>query len=310
MNRPLLKVTHLLLALVFFVVLPLAGCQPGAQPDVKVEKVEPQTVSVGETLAISGDGFSDKSDDVVVKVGASQAQVKSSGSKLLVVELPKELQPGSYDVVVTNRKTGRSAQPIKLQVVEPKTAEVAKHKIITVPAGTKLIVRTVDSISSEKNRVGDTFLLTLDQPLMVNGEAVAAKGSEVVGRVTHVKDPGRVKGRAEIAFTLVELRTGGDKRTYRLATGEFHSRAPATKKRDAMMIGIGAGIGTAIGAIAGGRKGAAIGAGAGAGAGTGAVLLTKGKQVVIPSESRLSFRLSQPLEVQIKESQVATSAQK
>jgi hypothetical protein len=75
------------------------------------------------------------------------------------------------------------------------------------------------------------------------------------------------------------------------------SPSPATKKRDAAIIGGGAGLGAAIGAIAGGKKGAGIGAAVGGGAGTGTVLATKGKELNYPPETRLSFTLASPLEI-------------
>jgi hypothetical protein len=70
-----------------------------------------------------------------------------------------------------------------------------------------------------------------------------------------------------------------------------------TKGDDAKKVGIGAGVGAIIGAIAGGGKGAAIGAGVGAGAGGGAVAATRGKPAEIASETRLTFRLLDPVEV-------------
>ncbi len=283
------------LGLGILVLASLPACQREAPADVKVEKVEPEEATAGATITVSGDGFSDESSGNMVRIGEAEAQVKSSGPNMLVVQVPEGLQPGTHELTVTNHKTERTSQPVRLRVVEP----APEVKIVTIPAGRRLIVRTVDSISSEKNRPGDTFLLTLDEPLVVNGLLVAPKGSEVIGRVVHVKEPGRVKGRAEIGFTLVQLRPPKSDRKFELVTNNFYSRAQATKKRDALIIGGGAGIGTAIGAIAGGGKGAAIGAGAGAAAGTGTVLLTRGKQVVIPSETRFRFQLRRPVEVQM-----------
>jgi hypothetical protein len=66
-------------------------------------------------------------------------------------------------------------------------------------------------------------------------------------------------------------------------------------KRTATMLGGGAALGTLIGAVAGGGKGAAVGALAGAAAGTGAEVLTKGKAVQVPAESKLRFKLDREL---------------
>ena len=68
-------------------------------------------------------------------------------------------------------------------------------------------------------------------------------------------------------------------------------------KRTAVMAGGGAGLGALIGGLAGGGKGAAIGALAGGGAGTAGAAFTGSKDIVLPAESALSFKLEQPLEI-------------
>jgi hypothetical protein len=50
--------------------------------------------------------------------------------------------------------------------------------------------------------------------------------------------------------------------------------------------------GTLIGAIAGGGKGAAIGALLGGAAGAGTQVLTRGKELNVPAETELAFRLN------------------
>ncbi|MEZ5400439.1 MAG: hypothetical protein R2729_12275 [Bryobacteraceae bacterium] len=132
---------------------------------------------------------------------------------------------------------------------------------------------------------------TLAAPLSLDGKTVAPRGAKVLLRVVESSDGGRVKGRARIAIRVAEI-AGRDVRT-----GIYAVEARATKKKDAAKIGIGSGIGAAIGAIAGGGKGAAIGAGAGAGAGTGVVLATHGDPAVIPAESVITFRLTEPLQL-------------
>jgi len=70
------------------------------------------------------------------------------------------------------------------------------------------------------------------------------------------------------------------------------------KKRDIVAIGGGSALGALIGGIAGGGKGAAIGAGAGAGAGTVGAAATGKKEISLPAESHLTFRLSRSVTVQ------------
>jgi hypothetical protein len=193
---------------------------------------------------------------------------------------------GCGDVQPAAALPGAKIKPVKVHI-----------DVVTVPAGTPLNVRMIEGISSGQSHMGDTVLLALDQPLVVNGRVVASEGSEVLGRVTQVEDAGRVTGTASIAFALVQLKRDGD--TYPLETGNVSSEAQSTKGRDAVTIGGAAGIGTAIGGVLGGKKGAIIGAGAGGAAGTGVVLATRGKEIEIPAGTRFSFLLSRSIEVKM-----------
>ena len=69
-------------------------------------------------------------------------------------------------------------------------------------------------------------------------------------------------------------------------------------KRSAVLIGGGAGVGAALGGIFGGGKGAAIGALAGGGAGTAGAAYTGNKEIQLPAESTLTFRVKQSIQVQ------------
>ncbi len=85
-----------------------------------------------------------------------------------------------------------------------------------------------------------------------------------------------------------------------MRTNSWVAVAPATKKKDALTIGIPAAGGAVIGALVDGKKGAAIGSAAGGGAGTAVVLSTRGKDAHISSGATLAVRLSEPLTVRIE----------
>jgi hypothetical protein len=178
----------------------------------------------------------------------------------------------------------------------PEPAPLPEPQLVTVPEGTEIVVRMVNTLSTNRNLPGDTFEATLEQPLAVSGWLVAPKGSRVEGRVLESKKAGRVKGVAELSFNLVSLTTAEGK-TVDIATAALGQAGEKSRGEDMKRIGWGAGIGAIIGAIAGGGKGAAIGAGTGAGAGAGTVLVTRGETVVVPTETRVTFRLLEPLEV-------------
>ena len=174
--------------------------------------------------------------------------------------------------------------------------EVAKSApSVTIPAGTRISVRTIDAIDSTKNRTGYRFQASLEQPLWVDGKMVVPKGADVYGRLDESKESGTFAGRSQLKLQLTGIVVNGQ--TLPLATGEYaisgKSKGESTAKRT---VG-GAAIGGIIGALAAGGKGAAIGAGTGAGVGAGSEIITKGDQVKIPSETLLDFTLQQSVTI-------------
>jgi len=168
---------------------------------------------------------------------------------------------------------------------------------VLVPAGTHLVVRMIDGIDSNQNRVGDTFQASLEEPLIVDSTQVAPKGTSVYGRLEQVKSAGRIQGKSELRLVLTGIVLNGS--THSIMTGDYTVQGSSRGKQTAERAGIGAGLGAIIGAIAGGGKGAAIGAGVGAGAGTAVQVMTHGQQVHVPSETVLNFTLEQPVQLPI-----------
>jgi len=179
--------------------------------------------------------------------------------------------------------------------IENTTVAAKNSRYITIPAGTRVSVRTIDAIDSTQNQVGDRFQASLEEPLLVNGEEVVPKGADVYGRLTQSNASGTFTGKSQLGLELTGIVVNG--RTFPLVTGEYavagKSRGASTAKRT---IG-GAAVGSIIGAIAGGGKGAAIGAGVGGGVGAGSEVITKGDQVKVPSETLLDFTLQQDASV-------------
>jgi hypothetical protein len=165
---------------------------------------------------------------------------------------------------------------------------------VTIARGTLVTVRLGETLSTETNSAGDQFNAVLDQPLEVDGFVIAERGAKAQGRIVELEKSGRVKGLARMAVELTHLHTS-DGQNVRINTSAFTRQAESSTKRDAAKVGIGAAIGAAIGAMAGGGKGAGIGAGAGGAAGAGDVLLTRGKPAELRVETRISFRVSEPV---------------
>jgi hypothetical protein len=209
-------------------------------------------------------------------------------------EQPKPAAPTPIESAKVTPPPPAPAEPAPAPKVEPPPPP--KPHVVTIPAGTIVPVRIGETISSERSHAGDTFTATLDQPLVIDGFVIAERGARAQGRIVESERSGRVHGLAQLGIELTQLTTA-DGQHIRLNTAAFQKQGEASKKQDAAKVGIGAAIGAAIGAIAGGGKGAGVGAGVGGAAGAGDVLLTRGKAAEIPVETRISFRLSEPVTV-------------
>lgn len=173
------------------------------------------------------------------------------------------------------------------------SGNVRTPNTVTIAAGTLLPVRIGETLSSANNERGDTFLATLDQPLVVDGFVIAERGSRVEGRVTEAE---RAKGSSHLGIELVKIFTS-DGQHVRVRTAAYKKDANSSTGNDVAKVGIITAIGAAIGAAADGGKGAAIGAGVGGAAGVADVMLTRGKPVEIRVETRLSFRIQEPVTI-------------
>jgi hypothetical protein len=161
----------------------------------------------------------------------------------------------------------------------------------TLPSGTAISVRLIDSIDSDKDKAGDEFRATLEDPLRIGDDTVAPKGADARIRLTEDKQAGKFTGKAELTVQLLSVVVNGKSVPVETASVTEYSKSQtgSTAKKAAAVGAVGA----IIGAIAGGGKGAAIGAGAGAAAGAGSGVFMKGQRVKIPSETVLTFTTQQ-----------------
>ena len=166
---------------------------------------------------------------------------------------------------------------------------------VVVPAGTVLTVRLGETLGSKASTAGQGFSATLAEPLVVDGKEVAPKGAAAAGTVVDAQPLGKFKGGAKLDIRLTSLTLNGHE--VPITTSIVARSEKGKGKRSAVMIGGGAGLGALIGGLAGGGKGAAIGAGAGAAAGTGGTYFTGNKEIVLPAETALSFKLKDAVEV-------------
>ncbi len=168
-------------------------------------------------------------------------------------------------------------------------------KPLVVPAGTVLTVRLGQAVGSKISSPGQTFTATLASAVSVDGKTAIPAGAAASGTVVDAKPLGRFKGGASLQLRLTSISVGGSDQS--ISTSSVARTATGKGKRTAVLAGGGAALGALIGGLAGGGKGAGIGALAGGGAGAGGAAFTGNKDIVLPAESALSFKLEQPLQV-------------
>ena len=311
-------------------VLALAGCSSGPSDDAIVTDVkarffsDPQLKSVSINVAakdgvvtLSGEAPSEGARYQAFKVASDTPGVKKVEDQMTVavaqaVETPAPAQPEPVPAPASAPK--RAAKPpapapqpkLETPPPPPPAAQPAPAPApaapptpepveVTIPAGTELTIRMIDSVDSEVHKSGQVFRASLDSPIVLDGETVVPAGVDVFVRLAEAKTAGRMAGRSELRMELARMVYQGQ--SYSLSSSTYEQVGKSRGKDTAVKVGGGAAIGAAIGAIAGGGKGAAIGAAIGAGGGTAVQVFTKGQQIRIPSETALEFRLEAPLDV-------------
>jgi hypothetical protein len=141
--------------------------------------------------------------------------------------------------------------------------------------------------------MGQTFRASTDEPVMVGSETVIPRGADVLMKLTDDKESGKLTGKTELTMDIMSVQVNG--KMVDIDTQEVTTSSGSRTGKTAKVVGGTAALGAIIGAIAGGGKGAAVGAASGAAVGGGVQVMTKGQRVRIPSETRLTFTLQQPV---------------
>jgi hypothetical protein len=192
-----------------------------------------------------------------------------------------------------------AAEPVPVAAAAPVQAKPTpppqpKFRDVTIPAGTPLTVTVLSTLASKTSQVEDMVKGALAKPVIIDGMTVLPANTQITGLVTDVKQSGRVKGKASIAFRFMRVSAWNE--DHKIQTARVILDADDSKKDDVKKGGLGAGLGAVVGGIAGGGTGAAIGAVTG---GTAAVVGTKGKEVEVPAGTVVQVLVQDPFTVRM-----------
>jgi len=275
-------------ALALAVTLALTACQ--SKMDKAMDQARQQAASTGQPQQVVAIDETGTTTTTVVQPAAkgqtagavaTTSTPPPAGGPVPAAQDPKVMPLGGDPNQAGDSETASPSGPVK----------------VTIQAGTNLAVRVDQHISVKSNRAGDTFTGEIVSPVMdPNGVAVVPKGTRVSGVIDASHSRGRIKGASTLELRLTTMTLSGTE--YQLRTADLTRSKKGKGKRSAAMIGGGAGLGMLVGGLAGGGKGMLIGGLAGGGAGTAGAAMTGNKDLEIPAESVVHFKLSQDLVVQ------------
>jgi len=274
------------------------------------------------TVTLSGAVDNDAERDAAAKYAASEPGVKTVINNLQVGSTQAAGQPSSQAIPdrtaakssPARRRRTHTEQKEMAQADNPLTAPANQPQppapdpaaqspsapppppqpaSVTVPSGTAVVVRLIDSIDSATAQAGDKFHATLDSPISIDGDVVVPAHYDVEGHVVNAQASGKFAGRALLVLQLDRIKVGDQ--SYEIHTDQFSQQTGSRGKNTAEKVGAGAVAGAILGGIFGGGKGAAIGSAAGAGAGGGVQAASKKPDIKLPSEKVLTFTLQAPV---------------
>ena len=245
---------------------------------------------LGAILALSLAACSKKEQSQNPPAGDTSSQAQSSqpaGGQMA----PGQQQPAQQMAPGQNQQMAQAPQQ---QMAPPPAPEPPPP--LVVPTGTHIVVRMGSTLDTKTTHDGDTFTGSLAHAVAVHGEIAIPAGAGITGTVVESKSPGKFKGEGVLTIALTAVNVGGTPES--IQTSSYTVNVKGKGKRTAVAVGGGTGAGALIGGIAGGGKGALIGGLVGAGAGTAGAAFTGNKDLQIPAEQVITFKLATPITVQ------------
>jgi hypothetical protein len=279
----------------------LAGCQ--SKQDAAIETAKKQAAATGQAQQVVTVDKQGNTTTVTVQPPVPGQTAQSVTTTVTPAASPQSspqsstIAPGQPAIAGQN---GGAAQPVPMQTAAVRggapVIQPAQPAEINVPAGTNLTVRINQHISVKTNRAGDQFDGEIAEPVLGdNNTVVIPKGAPVSGIIEAAHKRGHFKGASILQLRLTTLSLNGT--PYRLDTRDLTRTKKGKGKRSAAFIGGGTGLGMLVGGVATGGVGLLVGGLAGAGAGTAVGGLTGNRDIELPAESIVHFKLSNDLVV-------------
>jgi hypothetical protein len=275
----------------------LAGCK--SKQDAAIDKAKQQAAATGQAQqVVSTDGNGNVTTTTVQPPAPGQtAQAVSTtvAPAAAVAANTPATAPGATGEPVTAGQVDSSGQSVAAPA--PNEAPIVRPADINIAAGTNLTIRINQHISVKTSHAGDRFTGEVVEPVVgQNDHVVIPKGAPVSGVVVASHRRGHFKGSSILELRLTYLTLGGSR--YALDTSDLTQTKKGKGKRSAAMIGGGAGLGMLVGGVATGGVGLLVGGLVGGGGGTLLSGLTGNRDIEIPAESIVRFKLADNLVVQ------------
>jgi len=280
----------------------LAGCKSDQQKAMDQAKAQAASTNTPQQIQ-----YVDKNGDTVTTTVEPPAQGQAQQMATTITPPPPGPPPHQTKPVVTplgaapvapgaNEANSQAPSQPPANGAAGQPAGPPPPLNLTVPAGTELAVRVNQRISVKDAVAGEHFTGEIVEPVEQNGNVLIPRGTPVEGRIDRAHRRGHFKGRSYLELRLVSMTMNGYQ--YGLDTRDTVRSKRGKGRRSAGFIGGMTGAGMLIGGVATGGVGLAIGGASGAGAGTLLAGMTGNRDIVIPAESIVHFRLADQLVVQ------------
>jgi hypothetical protein len=275
----------------------LTGCK--SKDDAAIDKAKQQAAATGQAQQVVS---TDKNGNVTTTTVQPPAPGQTAQAVTTTVTPAAGVAantPATAPVVtgqpVTAGQTDASGQPVPAPA--PGAAPIVRPADVNIAAGTNLTIRINQHISVKTSRAGDRFDGEVVDPVVGdNDRVVIPRGSPVTGVVVASHRRGHFKGSSILELRLTYLTLNGTR--YALDTKDLTQTKKGKGKRSAAFIGGGTGLGMLVGGVASGGVGLLVGGLVGAGGGTALGGLTGNRDIEIPAESIVRFKLADNLVVQ------------